>query len=742
VVIDPTSGAAAGTDAVDAPETSAGRHVRARDRAREPFRTRAGRVSALLAALLGVSVMLGVVGSGLVLPVAASAGQAVSLTDAVLNDLPATLPASAVPQTSVVLAADGAPIAYLYDENRVPVPLAQMSPFMRQAIVAVEDARFYQHGALDPKGVVRALVSNSSGNATEGASTLTQQYVKNLLLETATAAGDTAAAEAAVARTPARKLREARLAISVEEQLGKDQILERYLNIVFFGQRSYGVEAAATRYFGVPAAKLTLPQAALLAALVQDPSQFDPVAHPAAARGRRDVVLRLMRDQRMITPAQYTAAVATPVTISGRPTPNGCIASSTAGYFCQYVLASIVQDPAFAALGATPTERARALQTGGLVIRTTLDVPAQGAAVRAAADAIPPTDPSGLAAAAVTVEPGTGRVTSMAQNRTYSVTAGPGRTSVNYSTDTALGGSRGFQTGSSFKPFTLAAWLAAGKSLDDTVDATQRDFAFSDFTACGRTLRGSEPYAPGNSEGHETGRMTVQQATTDSVNVAYVEMETQLDLCDVAGVAQRLGAHLAAPEKPECGAAGPAATALPSCLPSLTLGVKNIAPLTMAAAYAGFAAGGIWCAPLAVTAIERRTVEAGTTPVATYAPRCSRALAPDVASSVNEALTHVLTEGTAATVGMPGDWPAAGKTGTTDGPYDTWFVGYTAQRSTAVWVGDPGTTRDGTSERRRLTDITVNGDHYSTVFGATLAAPLWKAVTEAAMKNLPPTPLP
>jgi len=696
----------------------------------------------LLAALLGVSVMLGVVGSGLVLPVAASAGRAVALTDAVIDDLPTTLPASAVPQTSVILAADGAPIAYLYDENRVPVTLGRMSPLIRRAIVAVEDARFYQHGAIDPRGVVRALVSNSTGGTTEGASTLTQQYVKNLLLETATAAGDSAAAEAAVARTPGRKLREAKLAMTVEEQLSKDEILERYLNIVYFGQGSYGVEAAARRYFGTAATALTLPQAALLAGLVQDPSQFDPVARPAAARGRRDVVLGLMRDQGVITPAQYAAAVATKVVISGKATPNGCISSVTAGYFCQYVVASIVQSDAYRALGATPEARSRALQTGGLVVRTTLDVPAQGAAVRAVADAIPPTDPSGLGTAAVTVEPGTGKVTAMAQNRTYAVSAGPGRTSVNYSIDASLGGSRGFQTGSSFKPFTLAAWLAAGHSLDDTVDATQRAFPFSDFTACGSSLRGTKPYEPGNSEGHETGRMSVLAATADSVNVAYVDMETQLDLCDIAGVAQQLGVHLAAPERPECGTAGAAVSTLPNCLPALTLGVKNIAPLTMAAAYAGFASGGTYCAPLPVTSIDRRTADDATVPVATYRPQCRQALDPDVASGVNEALTHVLTDGTAATVGTPGDWPAAGKTGTTDGPYDTWFVGYTAQRSTAVWVGDPGATRDGTFSRRQLTDLRVNGHRYSTVFGATLAAPIWKAVTETAMKGLSPEPLP
>jgi membrane peptidoglycan carboxypeptidase len=696
----------------------------------------------LLAALVTVSALAGLVGAGLVLPVVATAAGATAAASAVMDELPVTLPAGAVPQTSVILAADGTPIAYLYDENRTAVPLASISPLMRQAIVAVEDSRFYQHGAIDPKGVLRAVVSNSTGGGTEGASTLTQQYVKNLLVETASAAGNVSAARAAVARTPARKLREAKLAMRVEQQLSKDQILERYLNIAYFGEGSYGVQAAAMRYFGVPAQQLTLPEAALLAGLVQDPAQFDPASHPAAARERRDVVLAEMRQQGMITAAQLAAGRAAAVRVSGSGPPGGCIASATSAFFCQYVVATISQGSAYAALGASPADRRHALQTGGLVIRTSLDLHAQESAQAAVNTAIPPDDPSGLGSTAVTVEPRSGRVTTMVQNRAYSVTPGTGRTSVNYATDSTAGGSQGFQTGSSFKPFTLATWLTQGHSLDDTVDATKRAFAFSDFTACGKPLRGARPYTPGNSEGNEGGQMSVRSATANSVNVAFVQMETQLDLCDISGTASQLGVHLAAPEKPECGGSAGAPSALPTCLPSLTLGVKNIAPLTMAAAYAGFAAGGTYCAPLPVTSIEQRGGDGGTTRIEQYSPQCRQALRPEVAAGVTTALSQVLTNGTAAAVGQPGDWPAAGKTGTTDGPYDTWFVGYTAQRSTAVWVGDPGSTRDGASGRRRLTDIEVGGHYYPIMFGASLAAPIWKNVTTSAMHGLPPGALP
>ena len=699
-------------------------------------RGRLARTAQLLAAFVLVSAVGGAVASGLVVPVTAAVGGAVTAGASLLTALPASMSPDTLAQTSVMLAGDGSPIAYFYAENRTQVPLAQISPLVQQAVVAVEDERFYDHGAVDPRGLVRAVVNDATGGTTQGASTLAQQYVKNAFLEQAVADHDTAQIQAATAPTAARKIKELRTAITVEQDLTKPKILERYLNIAYFGELAYGVEAASMRYFRVPAARLTLPQAALLAGLVNDPSSDDPVLHSLAAQTRRNLVLGKMLTQKMITPAQYTAAVATAVKVVGSPLPNGCDPAGSDGFFCEYVVRSVLTDPAYAMLGATAAQREARLLTGGLVIRTTLDPRTQEGAVHAVDKAVPPTDASGLATAAVTVEPGTGAVVAMAQDRTYSTSGRPGTTTVNYSTDSVLGGSQGFQTGSSFKPFTLAAWLAAGNSLGDTVDATKRAFASSDFEACGHRLAGGAPYTPGNSEGTETGPMSVLTATADSVNVAYVDMESQLDLCTVASTAQSLGVHLAAPANP-CGAAA-ASTALPTCLPSLTLGVENIAPLTMAAAYAGFATGGTWCAPLPIRSITK--VANPDTPartIATYAPQCRQALTRDVAAGVNAALETVLTDGTAATVGPLDPWTSAGKTGTTDGPYDTWFVGYTAQRATAVWVGDPGHVVQGELQRRRLTDIEVGGHWFGTVFGASIAAPIWKSVMTTAMHGLP-----
>jgi membrane peptidoglycan carboxypeptidase len=689
-----------------------------------------------------VSVLFGGLASGLMMPVLTGSSAAVDSGVSYFDSLPSELQESPLMQTTTMLAANGQPIAYFYEENRVEVPLSKIAPVMQQAIVAIEDSRFFAHGGIDARGVVRAFINNEAGRSTQGASTLTQQYVKNVLLEQAVAAGDRVAARNAVVKNTSRKVREMRIAIAVEKRLTKQQILERYLNIASFGEQTYGVQAAALQYFGVPASRLNLPQAAMLAGMVQEPSTYDPRLHRALALARRDVVLGRMLQLRLISQAEYAKAHADRLVVRGRPLPNGCANAGAYSYFCDYVLLTLTHSPDLAFLGATPTQRRTALFRGGFSIRTTIDPRIQASAVRAVMKAVPPRDSTGLAAAAVTVEPGTGRVIAMTEDRTYSVNDARGKTSVNYTTDADQGGSSGFQTGSSFKPFTLATWLAQGHGLKDTVNATKRAFPFSQFTACGSRLRSRKPYAPGNSEGHEAGSMSVLDATVHSVNVAYVHMESQLDLCDIAHTAENLGVHLAAPEK-ECPNQTHASTQLPTCLPSLTLGVKNIAPLTMAAAYAGFASGGVYCAPIAVTAMTKPGSTAGSAVrIKVPGSSCHRALRKSVASGVNDALSQVLERGTAASTGPLDPWPSAGKTGTTDGPYDSWFVGYTAQRSTAVWVADPGHTSAGQLDRRRLTGIRIDGHYYGTIYGATIAAPTWKSIMESAMGGLPARGLP
>jgi len=702
-----------------------------------------GRLVALLMTNFVIaSVALGVLAGGLAIPVAAAMGGGVQAGTALLSGTEKALNPT-LPQTTVMTAADGSTIARFYTENRTEVPLSKISPWLQAAVIAIEDSRFFEHGAVDARGVLRALVNNQTGGSTQGASTISQQLVKNANLEKATAAGDEAGARAAVADTVERKLSDIKQAAALEHTLTKQQILERYLNIVFFDDQTYGAEAAAKRYFGVPAADLSIAQAATLAGMVQNPATHNPQDHPKAARARRDVVLGAMLQQKMISQEQYAKAIATKIKVTGSPLPNGCAnAKASDGYFCSYVVQSIVNGTQYAALGATPQARLKAIQSGGLRIKTSLQPATQRAAINAIIDRVPRRDPSGLGATAVTVEPGTGAVLAMAQNRTYSVTGGKGRTSVNYAVDQDLGGASGFQTGSSFKPFTLATWLADGHSLYQTVNATKRAFAFSSFTSCGSPLRGTQPYVPANSEDTESGPMSVATATAKSSNVAFVDMESQLDLCDVAKTAESLGVHLAAPRQ-ECSLTAAEDTKLATCLPSLTLGVEPIAPLTMAAAYAGFASGGTYCSPTPVTSISRPGAN-GVSRSTVQGPgsSCRTALSPDVAEGVNTALKAVLTQGTAAAVGPLNPWPSAGKTGTTNGPYDSWFVGYTAQRSTAVWVGDPGRTDGRSTTRRRLTNIVVGGHYYGTIFGASIAAPIWKDLMTSSMEWLPAEPLP
>jgi membrane peptidoglycan carboxypeptidase len=696
----------------------------------------AGRLIGLMAAFVAVSSLAGVLASGLVMPAAGATSSALASASDYFDSLPADLGTVPLPQRSVMLDQHGGRIATFYDENRVTVALTSVGPVMQQAIVAIEDSRFFQHGAVDPRGVIRAAVHDQAGGSTQGASTLTQQYVKNLLLERAVVAGDQQAAQAAVERSIGRKLREMKLAIGVEQRLTKPQILSGYLNVAFFGGRTYGVEAAAQRYFAVHASQLSLPQAATLAGMVQQPASYDPIVHPQAATERRNVVLTRMQQLNLIPPAAAARAAATKLKVHSAAPLSGCPNAGNDALFCDAVQQSIINGPGFEALGGTPQARQAALLQGGLTIRTTLDRSLQDASRSAVNRAVPPADPSGLGAASVTVEPGTGNVLALAENRVFSTQPGRGRTSVDYATDQNDGGSSGFQTGSTFKAFTLATWLSTGHSLSESVDATKRPFPFSDFRSCGSRLRASKPYTPGNSEGTETGQMSVLDATANSVNVAYVDMESQLDLCDLTALAERLGVHLAQPEQ-ECSRTEPASTKLPTCLPALTLGVKQLAPLTMAAAYAAFADGGVYCRPVMVSAIQR----AGRS-VAVPGSSCTQAISRQVAAQVNVALRQVLTRGTAAAVGpLPGH-DSAGKTGTTDGPYDSWFVGYTAQRSTAVWVADPGRVRNGVLVRRLLRGIRVAGSYHPTIFGATIAAPIWRNVMSAAMDGLGSQPLP
>ncbi|MCO5992774.1 penicillin-binding protein [Actinoallomurus rhizosphaericola] len=653
----------------------------------------AGVVAGVLAALIAFST-LGMVGVG--------ARNGANWFEAIPGDLQ-TPP---VAQRSVILAADGSKLATFYYENRVDVPLSKVAPIMRKAILAIEDSRFYEHGGLDLKGTARALVSNlAAGQVTQGGSGITQQYVKNLLVETA----DTdAERRSALATTPARKLRELRYAVAMEKQLTKDQILERYLNIAYFGSGAYGVEAASRHYFGHSAAKLSLPEAALLAGIVRYPYAYDPTVNPKLAEQRRNTVLQRMSDLRWLPADTASAAERTPLRLHVTSTPNGCVESS-APFFCDYVEREILGNPIF---GKTVKARTRLLQRGGLVIRTTLDPGMQRAAQRAVDHYVPPKNSSHKAAAEALVEPGTGQVKAMAVDRELGPSEKRGKTWVNFAADSDHGTSIGMQAGSTFKIFTLAAALDQGMPFGHRLMAPDH-YTPTGFRDCdGKPVGSTESL--GNAGDGEGGRtFSLVTGTWHSVNTFFLRLEKEVGLCDTVKMAEKLGMRRAD------------GSALQQ-YPSFTLGFNTVSPLRVAAAYAAFGARGEYCAPIVLTKITDTAGHELKVPSA----HCHQAIDKGVADAVNHVLRGVLTQGTAAGEGI--GRPAAGKTGTVDGFSSAWFAGYTPDLASAVWVGDP---RGG--YKHPLTNVCLGGRCFGEVFGADIPAPIWRETMLGALRDVP-----
>jgi membrane peptidoglycan carboxypeptidase len=675
----------------------------------------------LLSALVGTAVVAGLVGAGLFMPAVGAAGATARTGVDFFDALPAELEQSPLAQQSRILDADGHVIATFYNENRIVVPLSKVAPIMREAQIAIEDTRFRQHGGIDPKGVLRAVVNNASGDSTQGASTLTQQYVKLTLQENAIYAGDEEAAKAAVDKNIARKIQEMKFAVALEKKMSKDQILEGYLNIAYFGDGAYGVETAARHYFSTSAAKLTLPQAALLAGLVQQPGAFDPRRHPKAALDRRNVVLARMLQTGVITQQQHDAALKTKLGLKVQPTGNGCDGSRYP-FFCNYVYRQVLTNKAF---GATEQARRTLVFRGGMTIRTTLDPKMQDAAQRAVASKVAPRNKSNVATAISVVEPGTGAVRAMAQSRPYGRNTKAGQTVVNYNVDNDLGGGNGFQTGSTFKAFTLAAALANGQALNSTLDAPVSGYTFkkSDFELGGSCADLRAPtYKVGNSEGNEHGTRSLLEFTAKSVNTAFVKLEGQVGLCKVLAVADNLGMHLAKATTTAQPGDKPSTKLRP--YESLTLGTEPVAPLTMASAYATFAADGLYCPPVSITSVTAL----GGKKVKLPEQQCEQALDENVARGVTQALERVITNGTARGNGI--GRPAAGKTGTTNASTDLWFVGYVPQLAAAVWFGHP----DATTPMRKID--TGKKFYGRQMYGATLSAPLWAEFMKAATAGM------
>ncbi|WP_264031329.1 transglycosylase domain-containing protein [Cellulosimicrobium sp. SH8] len=665
---------------------------------------------ALFLAFVLVSGVGGVLAAGLLVPLAAGANTATDTAVEVFDELPADLEPGPLSEQSRIYANDGTTrLATFYTENRIVVPLDQVSDAMKNAVIAIEDKRFWDHGGVDVEGLPRAVVNNVTGGDTQGASTLTQQYVKNVLIEQAVRENDTMALYEANEKSLGRKAREAKLAIALEKKMTKEEILQGYLNIAQFGRSVYGVETAARHYFNKSAIDLDYVEAATIAGITKAPSTYDPTTEPENAQSRRDIVLNQMYQQGYITREEYDTGRARPIaeTLSVQPLEAGCQAAQDgATFFCDYVTKIIMSDPVF---GETKEERQARLYRGGLDIYTTLDPGMQAAAQQHASAAVPADDPSQIEDAIVTVEPGTGNILAMAQNRAFDNTQepAPNTTAVNYSVDQAHGSSNGFSPGSTWKPFVLAEWLNQGHSLYETVSANKRTWTINRDFRASCTRLGNEKWTPANSDGPGSGSMSVLKATFNSVNTAYTTMASQLDLCGIATTAKAAGFQ-------------------PSMLQdegnininaSMILGTQNSSPLQMAAAYATFASGGTYCSPVAITKVLDSDGQELPVPSANCQPN---AIDPTVANTVTYALQQVLTQGSGRGNGLADGRPAAGKTGTANNNTHTWFIGYTPQVVTAVWIGN------AESDVPMNGRFTINGKTRPYWYGSSLAAPTWR----------------
>ncbi|MGY1914843.1 transglycosylase domain-containing protein [Blastococcus sp. SYSU DS0973] len=625
----------------------------------------------LLAKLAATIVVAGALVAGLMLPWIGGPGLAARNSVSLLDALPVELTDKTPAGVTRVLAADGSLITNFYEHNRIPVTSDQISDVMKQALVDIEDSRFYDHNGLDVQGTMRALVKNvAAGSVQEGGSTLTQQLVKQTLLQTATTPEDRAAADA---QTVGRKLREARLALALEDTYSKDEILTRYLNLVYFGQGAYGIQAAAQRYFSVNAADLTLPQAAMLAGLVQSPFYDEPINNPENAQIRRNQVLQRMHDLGHISEQQLTEIAPTPVEVApGQAPPNGCIDAAIGGFLCAYAHQYLI-----GTLGLTRDE----LDNGGLTIQTTLRPDMQIAGDQAVLDAQPMG--SSLVALYTAVEPGTGKVLAMSANRRYGCSE-PECESVVLNATASAG------AGSTYKTFVAAAALAQGYGKDYTLTSAEPYLSrvYKDWDPD----RGvPKPYDVENVGTNYPRTMTLEQALYASSNTYFLHLQDELGSIEApVRTAQAMGMTFDGPNQT------PADQIVSENRGSFAFGTDATSPLDLATAYATLAANGTRCTPIPVVVVLDRNGEPLTRdgePVVPEGGNCTpEAIPAGVATTMNQILRKDVEPGYSLQTGSRAYVPGhqiAGKTGTSQDNQSVAFVGYTPRYAASVMVFNP-----------------------------------------------------
>lgn len=606
-----------------------------------------------------VSVLSGVLLSGLVVPFAAMAGSLAKSTAQMMEKLPVDLELPPQWQGSRILLADGSQLAYLADEDRVYVPLNQINPIMQKAQVAIEDHRFYQHGALDFRSLMRAVLK-SGGE--QGGSSLTQQYVKQVQIMIAKGKGDKDGVAKAQERTLARKIRELRYAVALEHTLSKDQILERYLNIAYYGDGSYGVEAAARHYFQTTAKDLTLPQAALLAGMVKAPGN-DPVHQPRLALERRDVVLDRMAspDIHIITQAEADAAKATKFDATKvTKRTDGCVGTRFP-HVCDYTVRELLKTPS---LGATPADRDAAIRRGGFTFQITINPAFQEAAEANLQTRYAAADP--VIAVQVVIKPGTGDILVMAQNKNrIGTNTAAGETFYNYAVPSDMGGAEGYQAGSTFKGFTVAAAIDKGIPTSRVFTNPVKDnYGGRTFESCDGPFI-SPDYPVADDDLSTPVNLTMGQGAMWSANTFFVNLSRVAGLCRVASIQEAAGIKLADPDK--------SLTKEYSHYPSLTLGIAEVTPMSMANAYATLAGHGVRCN----TVITRSITGPNGKKYDPLPTNCTQAIRKEVADGTADVLqTGPKTSRLYQTGAVPG-YPFAAKTGTTEYNDTTWFDAFT-----------------------------------------------------------------
>ena len=655
-------------------------------------------VVSMLVVFLTLSCVGGVLSAGFAAPFVGATAALTKASAELFEELPSDFNVQPPSQISTLLASDGSEITKFYAENRIVVPLSSISVNMQNAIVAVEDQRFYQHQGVDPTGMVRALVSNNAGGSRQGASTLTQQYVRNTLIETGLKNDDHKLIRDATESTVARKLREMKFALSLEQKYSKQQILEGYLNIAAFSPSTYGVEASSLHYFNKHAKDLTVAEAALLAGTTNAPSAYDPKSQPVLAK---------MLEEKFITKQQYDEAVNSEIKLNIQDSPAGCGAAGSYAYFCTYVVNEILGSENF---GPNVAARRQLLTRGGLKITTTLNLERQSAADSVIQARTPIGGSDGANSTIVSIEPGTGRIQALAQNTNYEDSQLVFAADAKHGGIELPGGNVGFQPGSTFKAIILAEWLKTGHTPYQMLNASApKNYGPNTFTVSCDPERAAGPWPVNNVAGTNAGMMTVREATKQSINTGFTEMLRDLDVCEVTKLAASMGITKADGSQLD-----------PD--PSIALGSAPVPPLSMANAYATFASGGKYCKPIAIDQI----LDASGTSMAVPSADCTQAMDQGAADETAKTLRATSEPGGTAKDALFGR-PIAGKTGTTEEAENTWFVGFTPQLSTAVWIGD------ATESGRSLVGRTIGGVYFPKIYGSDLAVPMW--VSDSPREN-------